>query len=491
MVKKLDWYTVKTFLGPFFFIFSILFFIFIVQFAWQEMEKFAGKGLSWLTIGELLVYLGVNVIQLVLPLSILLGSIMTFGGFGERYELAAMKASGISLARILTPLFVVISFLSVGLYYFGDHVMPYSQKKAKNLAYNIVKANPTLQLVEGVFIENIPGFSMKISEVSGEEQDQLKDVFIYQGGKFEDDKRTIVATHGTLNRDKEDIRLLKMVLFDGTIYVDQVKNKSQQERKKQPNQFIKFDTLVQYIDISEILQKAMDEENIQDHYKFLNASQLNRRIDSMEVDYKKYYATTSENLLHKNVFGAMGMDTIQLKETDVIRKTVENLDKDKQTQIVKEAISHVDRELDSYQWSESEIVGRVKLQAKQKLHFHRNYSYAFTCIVFFLIGAPLGAIVKKGGIGMPVVISIVIFVLYYIINFSSENMTKNGILDPTFAAWSANLLFFPIAIVLFYKANNDSALFNVDNYRKIIKPFEWIIQKFSKKKEIKEHSRYQ
>jgi lipopolysaccharide export system permease protein len=491
MFKKLDWYTVKTFLGPFFFIFSILFFIFIVQFAWQEMEKFAGKGLSWLTIGELLVYLGINVIQLVLPLSILLGSIMTFGGFGERYELAAMKASGISLARILTPLFVVISLLSIGLYFFGDHVMPYSQRKAKNLAYNIVKANPTLQLVEGVFIENIPGFSMKISEVSGEEQDQLKDVFIYQGGKFEDDKRTIVANHGTLNRDKEDIRLLKMVLINGTIYVDQVKNKSQNERKNQPNQSIKFDTLVQYIDISEILQKAMDEENIQDHYKFLNASGLKRRIDSMEVDYKKYYATTSDNLMQKHVFGSKDMDTIQLKETDVLTKTVEKLEKEKQTQIVKEAISNVDREIESYQWTENEIVGRVKLQAKQKLHYHRNYSYAFTCIVFFLIGAPLGAIVKKGGIGMPVVISIVIFVLYYIINFSSENMTKNGILDPTFAAWSANLIFFPIAIVLFYKANNDSALFNIDNYSKIIKPIESLIQRFSKKKNLTEHSRYQ
>lgn len=491
MFKKLDWYTVKTFLGPFFFIFSILFFIFIVQFAWQEMEKFAGKGLSWLTIGELLLYLGINVIQLVLPLAILLGSIMTFGGFGERYELAAMKASGISLARILTPLFVVISFLSIGLYFFGDHVMPYSQRKAKNLAYNIVKANPTLQLVEGVFIENIPGFSMKISEVSGENQDQLKDVFIYQGGKFEDDKRTIIATHGTLNRDPEDLRLLKMVLIDGTIYVDQVKNKSQNERKKQPNQAIKFDTLVQYIDISEILQKAMDEENIQDHYKFLNAKALNQRIDSMEIEYQNYYKEASSNILLKNVYGALEMDTVQLKETEVITQTLEKLDKTKQTQVIKEAISAIDREIESYQWTENEIVWRVKLQAKQILHYHRNYSYAFTCIVFFLIGAPLGAIVKKGGIGMPVVISIVIFVLYYIINFSSENMTKNGILDPTFAAWSANLIFFPVAIVLFFKANNDSALFNIDNYTKIIQPIEKFFQRFRKKKNITEHSRYQ
>ncbi len=486
MFRKLDSYSVKTFLGPFFFIFSILFFIFIVQFAWQEMEKFAGKGLSWVTIGELLLYLGINVIQLVLPLAILLGSIMTFGGFGERYELAAMKASGISLARILLPLFTVVSLMSIGLYFFGDHVMPYSQRKAKNLAYNIVKANPTLQLVEGVFIENIPGFSMKISQVSGEEKDQLKDVFIFQDGQFDDDKRTIVASHGTLSRDKDDIRLLKMVLFDGNIYVDQIKGKSGQERKNQPNQSIKFDTLTQYIDISEILQKAMDEENIQDHYKFLNSRKLKKRIDSMQLDYKKYYERIYTSSLAKTVYGSGGMDTIKISEKDELPKSLDKLDQPKQTQIVNEALAFVDREIDTYKYQGDEITGKIKLQAKQKLHYHRNFSYAFTCIVFFLIGAPLGAIVKKGGIGMPVVISIVIFVLYYIINFSSENMTKNGILHPTFAAWSANLIFFPIALVLFYKANNDSGLFNFSNYWDPIAKF---FTRFRKQKET-EHSRY-
>ncbi len=487
MVRKLDWYTVKTFLGPFFFIFSILFFIFIVQFAWQEMEKFAGKGLSWVTIGELLLYLGINVIQLVLPLAILLGSIMTFGGFGERYELAAMKASGISLARILLPLFTVVTLMSVGLYFFGDHVMPYSQRKAKNLAYNIVKANPTLQLVEGVFIENIPGFSMKISQVSGEEKDQLKDVFIFQDGKYDDDKRTVVADHGTLNRDKEDIRLLKMVLINGNIYVDQIKGKLGQERKNQPNQSIKFDTMTQYIDISEILQKAMDEENIQDHYKFLNSKNLGKRIDSMQLDYQKYYDRIYTSNISKNIYGSAGMDTVKITKAGQLPKTLDKMSKPKQNQITKEALEFVDREIDSYKYQGDEITGKVKLQAKQKLHFHRNFSYAFTCIVFFLIGAPLGAIVKKGGIGMPVVISIVIFVLYYIINFSSENMTKNGILHPTFAAWSANLIFFPIALVLFYKANNDSGLFNFSNYWDPIVKF---FTKFRKQKGT-EHSRYQ
>lgn len=487
MFKKLDWYTVKTFIGPFFFIFSILFFIFIVQFAWQEMEKFAGKGLSWLTIGELLLYLGINVIQLVLPLSILLGSIMTFGGLGERYELAAMKASGISLSRILLPLFTVVTMMSIGLYFFGNHAMPYSQRKAKNLAYNIVKANPTLQLVEGTFIENIPGFSMKISRISGEEKDQLHDVFIHRDGKYDEDKQTIVAKNGTLKRDDEDIRLLKMELFKGTIFTDDIKGKSAQERRNQPNKEIGFDTMTLYIDISEILQKAMDEENISDHYKFLNAKDLKHRNDSMEISYNNHYQEVAENNLVRNIYGAKGFDSIKTKKIQIIQKKFEYLPVERKTAMVNEALVNLDREIENYKWQGDDINNRVKLLAKQKLHYHRNFSYAFTCIVFFLIGAPMGAIVKKGGVGMPVVISIVIFVLYYIINFSSENMTKNGILDPTFAAWSANLIFFPIAMILFYKANNDSALFNAANY---LDPILKFFEKFKKQK-TNEHARYQ
>lgn len=488
MIKKLDWYTIKTFLGPFFFIFSILFFIFIVQFAWQEMERFAGKGLSWLTIMELLLYLGINVIQLVLPLTILLGSIMTFGGLGERYELAAMKASGISLARILTPLFTLVSLMAIGLYFFGDHVMPSSQRKAKNLAHNILKANPTLQLVEGAFIENIPGFSMKINQVSGENQDELADVFIHRNGKYDEDKQTIIAKKGTLRRDKDDIRFLHMELFDGYIYIDEIQGKNNLQRRNQPNQSIKFDTMNFYIDISEILQKAMDEENISDHYRFLNSKKLSKRIDSMEIENQNYFKQVQQNNFTRNIYGHKKMsDNSITTPSDFNFKKISDFEQLQQTNTIQEALVYLDREIQNYKWQGDEIKHRIRTQAKQKLHYHRNFSYAFTCIVFFLIGAPLGAIVKKGGIGMPVVISIVIFVIYYIINFSSENMTKNGTISPTFAAWSANLIFFPFALVLMYKANNDSALFNLGNYTDpIIKFFARL-----KKSNSSEHSRYQ
>lgn len=486
MLKKIDWYTIKTYVGPFFLIFGILFFIFIVQFAWKEMDSYAGKGLGMFTISKLLFYLGISVIQLVLPLSILLGAIMTFGGLGERYELAAMKASGISLARILMPVFGVVILMAVGLYYFGNFVMPYSEKKAKNIAYNIVKAKPTLQLVEGAFIENIPGFSMKISQLSGEENDHLKDVFIHQSGNFDDDYRTIIADSGILNRDPEDIRLLKMVLYSGHIYVEQIKGNAGDARKKQPNQIIGFDTLVQFIDITELVEKADSEDNIQGYYKFLNAKELKTQIDSMEIENVKFFDRTSENIYTSGVLGSVMFDSIS-KDKRTKAEPIEKLNESERDKILTEALLSVDRDVENYNWRAEDIQYRIKNQAKQKLHYHRNYSYAFTCIVFFLIGAPLGAIVKKGGFGMPVVISIVIFVFYYIINFSSENMTKNGTLEPIFAAWAANLTFLPIALILFYKANHDSGLFNISVYTDPIVKF---ISKFLPNKNV-EHSRYQ
>lgn len=487
MIKKLDWYTIKTFVGPFLLIFGILFFIFIVQFAWQEMDRYAGKGLSFFTIAKLLFFLGINVIQLVLPLSILLGSIMCFGGLGERYELAAMKASGISLARILTSIFGVVVLLSVGLFYFSDFVMPYSEKKAKNLAYNIVKTKPTLQLVEGAFIETIPGFSMKISKISGEESDRLKDVFIHQTGGFDDDYRTIVADSGILHRDPEDISLLKMVLFHGNIFVDQIKGKLGNERRKQPNQNIEFDTLIQYIDVSEIVKKAMDDEDIKTYYKFMNNSQLKKQIDSMETDNRNIMKNTAKTVFLNNINGSESFDTLKPNPTLKMPESFDKLNPLTKDQILKEALLKIDQNLSDYEWRSGDFTYRVKLQAKQKLHYQRTFSYAFTCIVFFLIGAPLGAIVKKGGFGMPVVISIVIFVFYYIINFSSENMAKNGALDPNFAAWSANLVFFPLSVLLFYKANHDSALFNPSVYTD---PIMKLISRLRPQKN-KEHSRYQ
>lgn len=489
MLKKLDWYIVKTFLGPFLFIFSVLFFIFIVQFAWQEMGKLVGKGLDWLTITELLFWLGINVIQLVLPLTILLGSIMTFGGFGERYELAAMKASGIPLTRILTSLFVLVSLMSVGLYFFGERVMPYSQRKARTIMYTIIQTKPTMQIKEGVFIESIPGYQLKINKVSGVNSEKLEDVFVHQASSFGESTMTILAKNGNLAPDKKDNRFLKMELYDGIAYSDNIEGKNIDERMNQENQTVKFDTLNYYIDISSLIEKSPDEQDIGSHYKFLNGKDLKSLIDSLGNSHNEFYQSIQENNFNQAFYYKSSLKKIDSLNTNVNPTiTWDEFNTESKDKIITQATQLIQRDEENLNFYEPEIISRENLLSKITLHYYRNLSYAVTCIAFFLIGAPLGAIVKKGGIGMPVIISIIIFVVYYIINFASDNMAKNGQISPFVAAWLANSIALPLALILTYKANKDSSLFTIGNY---LDPVIKFFNRFKKTNHSTEHSRYQ
>ncbi len=488
MIKKLDGYILKTFLGPFFLIFSILFFIFMVQFAFQELEKFIGKGLEWYIIAELLFYFGINVVQLVLPLSILLGSIMTFGGFGERYELAAMKASGISLIRIIMPIFSLVMLMSVGLYFFGDRIMPLSQRKAKGIFFTILQTKPTLQIKEGVFIESIPNFQLKINKVSGENSEFLEDIFVHQNAGFGENTMTILAKNGILKADKDDNRFLKLELFNGVAYTDNIKGKNILERAKQENQSSKFDTLNYYFDISDLLEKNNDESNVGDHYKFLNGKDLGLLIDTLIIDTKERYHQEQDKAVINAFYFSSEYNKVDSTNIQPVA-TLEEFSPQDQDRIINQALSMVERDKETSGYLVDEVKNIEKYFSKVNLHYYRNLSYAFTCILFFLIGASLGSIVKKGGIGMPVIISIIIFVVYFVINFSAENMSKNGNLTPFVAAWIANAIALPFAIILSIKANKDSGLFDSSKY---VDPIVDFFSKFRKKKQnTEEHSRYQ
>lgn len=485
MLKKLDWYTIKTFFGPFIFIFSVLFFIFMVQFAWQEMDKFTGKGLALMDIAKLLFYLGLSVIQLVMPLTVLLSSIMTFGGFGERYELAAMKSTGISLGRIMLPLFILITLLSFGLYLFSNSVVPQSQRKARNMLLNIARTKPAVNLEPGVFVMGIPGINMKIDDKSGENGEFIKGVFIHIDASAYEDQRTIIANNGVIE-PAADRRFLKLALYDGFLYDDEIKNLSRQKLQHQPMRQVKFDTMVQYIDVSELVEKAIEEESVTDHYKFMNSADLMNRIDTLYIENNKFY----QQVYQERLASLMPISTLDSLENKNLAnkplKPFESYSESDKERAITNAIYDLDRDISSYAIQKDEIIGRTKFLARHILVLVRNYSNSLMCIVFFLIGAPLGAIIRKGGIGMPVVVAIVIFILFYIIYMYSENLSKNGVIDPYFGAWLPVILFFPVGIFFTIQAVRDSEIFNIESY---LKPFQKVFSIFGNKK--KEHVRYQ
>ena len=248
MIKRLDGYVIKTFFGPFLFIFSVLFFIFVVNIIWIRLAQFTGKGLSYWEILKLLSYLSAIVVQLVLPLTILLSSIMTFGDFGERYELAAMKAAGISLTRIMLPLFITTLFFSAFLFVFSNSVVPDFQRKAKNMLYNIAATKPALNFTPGQFIQQLPGYSVKFDKITGDNGENLTGVFIHKMATSFEDQQSIVAEKGKFV-PADNPNYLKLVLFNGHIYEDQLNGIDYNARLKQPDQAIKFDTLVSHFNI--------------------------------------------------------------------------------------------------------------------------------------------------------------------------------------------------------------------------------------------------
>lgn len=448
------------------------------------MSQFVGKGLSYWEIIKLLFYMGVSVVSMVLPLTILLSSIMTFGDLGERYELAAMKASGISLTRIMAPLFITVTILSTILFLFQNNITPSFQRKARNMLYNIAATKPALNFKPGQFINQIPGYAVKFDKLEGENGERITGVFVHKSSNIFDDQQTIVAEKGKFV-PASDKNYLKLVLFNGYIYEDNMKNKDYNQRLKQPNQAVKFDTLISHFDVSEIIDKAIEKEQITDDYRFQTYNEINTTIAKKEKENDVIFSSLSNSLV-SNTNNYVGY----LEKNKSTKKVEPQFDlnkvkKEKKLEALYAAYSKIDMLKIDKETKVPQVRDIVKGRNKMIMYQQRIFSYSFTCIIFFLIGASLGSIIRKGGMGLPVVIAIVIFILFYIMNLTVENLSWKGKINPYLAAWVPNMILFPFGVWLSYKALTDSQLFDIEKYKALFKP---IIERFQKPKE---HSRYQ
>ncbi|MCP2038568.1 LptF/LptG family permease [Chryseobacterium sp. HSC-36S06] len=483
MIKKLDGYVIKTFFGPFIFIFSVLFFIFVVNIIWIRLSQFTGKGLSYWEILRLLSYLSAIVVQLVLPLTILLSSIMTFGDFGERYELAAMKAAGISLTRIMLPLFFVSIIFSLFLFVFSNNVIPDFQRKAKNMLYNIAATKPALNFTPGQFIQQIPGYSVKFDKISGENGENLEGVFIHKMANSYENQQSIVAEKGKFVQ-ADNRNYLKLVLFNGHIFEDNIGNIDYNQRLKQPDQAIKFDTLVSHFNISDIINKALEAEKITDDYSFQNFIELNSTIDAAKKENNVVLGNISSELINQTNGFVSYIDKTPAKKTVLPTPKLDTMKQKKKQELLYAAFNKVESVKQLNINKSEQIQGLHAFYSRIIIYQQRIFSYSVTCLIFFLIGSSLGSIIRKGGLGLPVVIAIVVFIIFYVLNLSVENMAWSGKMDPYLAAWLPNMVLFPFGAWLTYKALTDSQLFDIEKYKSLFKP---IVARFSKNKE---HERY-
>ena len=452
-MRKLHLFTIKSFLGPFIATFFIAIFLLLMQFLWKWIDDLVGKGLEINEIGELLFFASIRFVPLALPISMLLASVMTFGALGEKSELIAMKSAGVSLRRIMNPLIIFVVFISVGSFMFSNYVMPIANLKSGSLLYSIQKQKPALNIKAGVFYNGIEGYSIKVEEKSDDGQ-SLKNIIIYNHTSRNGNDNIIIAESGSMKLTKDE-RFLEFKLIDGYSYLQE---KEKRGKRKKPHRTTKFKEDLILFDLSAFDFKRTSTALYKGHYAMLNNQQLNNAIDSLKQKLNQRQELIKENVIEKYNLSKLKKVDTEIKSLD---STFANLQK---TRMYDFAINKL-RTLKSVANSnKSDLDYREYIIRKHQIEWHRKISLAIACIILFLIGAPLGTIIRKGGFGMPVMISVFFFVFYHVINIIGEKAAKEATLSVVEGMWLANFIFLPIAIFLSYKTSKGITIFDSSIY---------------------------
>ena len=457
-MRKLHLFIIKSFLGPFIAAFFIAIFLLLMQFLWKWIDDLVGKGLEFNEIAELLFFASIRFVPLALPIAMLLASVMTFGELAEKSELVAMKSAGISLRRVMSPLIIFVLFISIGSFMFSNYVMPIANLKSGSLLYSIQKQKPALNIQAGVFYNGIEGYSIKVEEKSDDGQ-SLKDIIIYNHTSRNGNDNIIIAESGSMILTKDE-RFLEFKLIDGYSYLEE---KEKSGKRKKSHRTTKFKEDIILFDLSAFDFKRTSTELYKGHYAMLNNQQLNNAIDSLKQKLNQKQRLIKENLIEKYNLSRLEKIDTKIRSLD---STFENL---KKTRLYDYAINKL-RTLKSISNSNKiDLEYSEYIIRKHQIEWHRKISLAIACIILFLIGAPLGAIIRKGGFGMPVMISIFFFVFYHIINIIGEKAAKEETLSVVEGMWIANLVFLPIAIFLSYKTSKEITILDTSIYTNPLK----------------------
>ncbi len=465
-IKKLDIYVVRQFLLLFFATFFISSFILLMQFLWKHINDIVGKGLDLDVLAEFFFYSALTVVPLALPLAILLASLMTFGNLGEKMELTAMKASGISLFRIMAPLTTLIAFVCVAAFFFSNNVLPVSQKKLWTLIFSLRQTSPELEIPVGEFYSGIKGYNLYVRDKDPDRK-LLKDVMIYDFSNGFANASVTVADSARMQM-AEDKTYLEVTLFNGEAFENLRKASGEEidEAKSQPYRRETFKQKKFVIDFNSNFAR-MDEEVMKDDYMSKNLSMLSHTIDSLNAKIDSQLVTFSSGFVSTHLFDRRFAPNRFLDSLQAVpyKAYIRDIPQEKK------------REMYSWAYLDSKILHdeianqKIFMEAEEYLvirhgiEMHRKFTLSFACLIFFFIGAPLGAIIRKGGLGVPVVISVILFIVYYIIDNTGFKLAREDVWPVAAGIWLSSACLLPIGIVFTYKAAKDSPIFNSDAYR--------------------------
>lgn len=476
-MKKLDKLIIKSFLGPFIATFFVTLFILLMQTLWKYIDDLVGKGLDFWTIGKFIWYMSATLLMLAMPIAILLSSIMTFGNLGESFELVAIKSAGISLLRFMRPLFFIALLLCGITFLFANYLIPVAYLRSTALYNDIVYKKPAFDLKEGVFYTHIPTYAIKVGKKDADGK-TIRNVLIYEQTNSLQDN-CIVAETGVMTTSA-DKKYLEFNLQNGFRY---------QERGNYGDtstEFIRlgFKSFKKLFDLS-ALQMNQSPDSVYKNFRMKSVRQLTADIDSLKKLDRSLFARMNVSLnsyVHYfNIKDSAWKKNIFKGKPDSLDKLIPD---SARLNVYESAINTATYLRNSIQNDNTEILSKKTDIKFHLLEWHRKYSLSLSCIVLFFIGAPLGSIIRKGGLGMPLVVAIVFFLIFHLLNMFGEKFVKEELVSPFTGMWLAVMVLIPVGIFLTYKAMHDSQLFSKEFYNKVFKKIRRVSDKYKKEKQI-------
>ena len=471
-MKKLYALVIKSFIGPFILTFFIVIFILLMQFLWKYIDELVGKGLDTDIIAELLMYTSASLVPMAIPLAVLLSSIMTFGNLAEHNELVAFKSAGIPLQTIMRPVIILSVIITTGAFLFSNYFLPYSNLQMRSLLYDISRQNPELQIKTGVFDNTIEGYSIRI-EYRDPRTNLLKNIRIYDHTTQQGNTTVTVADSGFMRMTSDDRNLI-LTLYNGYTYSEMQKDRKRVKEKTYPARRDKFGEQQMIIQISNLGLQRTDQNLFKSSFHMMNISQLKFAEDSLINQIIKQQTDLFHNIQATSFAERKDhLKTGHVSDTVPVAGKYIQLNSDslftaftreEMTDFMSHAISIARNAKNSITNSYLTVDNQVKRLRRYQIEKQRKYTLSLACLLFFFIGAPLGAIIRKGGLGMPVVVSVLFFILYYVISLMGEKFVRESILSPFSGMWFSSFLLIPLGFFLTYKAAKDSIIMNIETY---------------------------
>jgi lipopolysaccharide export system permease protein len=466
-VKRLYLLLLRSYLGPLILTFFIALFILVMQFLWKYIDDLVGKGLQWHVIGQLLFYASATFVPLALPLSILLSSLMTFGNLGERYELVAIKSAGVSLSTVMRPLIVLSVIISIFAFFFSNNILPVANLKFKSILYDVRQQKLALNIREGIFYNGIDGYVMRIGQ---KEKDgvTIRHFMLYNHTARMGNTKVTRADSGKMVQS-EDGGTLELTLFHGYSYDEKSDRRNDTRRTFQRTS---FDEQYRRFDLSQFKMMRTNEALFRNHYQMLNLNQLTTSEDSLKKEINNRRAGLTRSIeLSYSYHTQLDSGSIKLPDKkDTLHShgllAIRDLNREDLLKAFGAAVNSARSARNNVEYVRNDLKDREVLLYKHQVEWHRKFTLSFACLVLFFIGAPLGAIIRKGGLGLPLVISIVFFVIYHVLSMTGEKSVKAGQFDAIYGMWFSSVVLLPLGFILTMKATTDSPLFDPDTWKR-------------------------